>query len=108
MGVAKRDRIVLSDDGQENGTRPSISYLFRSVLKTYGQKAVGVLLTGMGRDGAEELKLMKEKGAVTIVQDKESSVVFGMPGEAIKLDAAHYVLPPEGIAATLNGLVSKK
>jgi two-component system chemotaxis response regulator CheB len=108
MGVVKRDRVVLSDDGQENGTRPSISYLFRSVLKTYGQKAVGVLLTGMGRDGAEELKLMKEKGAVTIVQDKESSVVFGMPGEAIKLDAAHYVLPPEGIAAKLNGLVTKK
>jgi len=107
MGVANRDRVVLSDDSPENGTRPSISYLFRSVVKVYGQNAVGVLLTGMGRDGAEELKLMKEKGAVTIVQDKESSVVFGMPAEAIKLDAAHYVLPPDTIAAKLKEMVNK-
>jgi len=107
MGVANRDRVVLSDDSPENGTRPSISYLFRSVVKVYGQNAVGVLLTGMGRDGAKELKLMKEKGAVTIVQDKESSVVFGMPAEAIKLGAAHYVLPPDRIAARLKEIVNK-
>lgn len=107
MGVVNGGRVVLSDDSPENGTRPSISYLFRSVVKVYGQNAVGVLLTGMGRDGAEELKLMKEKGAVTIVQDKESSVVFGMPAEAIKLDAPLYVLPPDRIAASLNKIVNK-
>jgi two-component system chemotaxis response regulator CheB len=61
----------------------------------------------MGRDGAEELKLMKKKGAVTIVQNKESSVVFGMPAEAIKLGAAHYVLPPDRIAARLREIVNK-
>jgi two-component system chemotaxis response regulator CheB len=87
--------------------RPSVSYLFRSVIKTYSRNAIGVLLTGMGRDGAEELKLMKDNGAVTIVQDKESSVVHGMPGAAIGLGAATYVLPADGIAGTLTHLVGR-
>ncbi|MDZ4163663.1 MAG: chemotaxis protein CheB, partial [Smithellaceae bacterium] len=56
-------------------------------------------------DGAQELKLMKDKGAVTIVQNEETSVVFGMPGEAVKIGGANYVLPLEEIAQTLAGLV---
>ena len=67
-----------------------------------------MLLTGMGKDGAEELKLMREKGAVTLVQDEKSSVVHGMPGEAIKLDAATYVLPLDRIAGALESLVNRK
>lgn len=105
MGVGGSNQIALSKNEPENGLRPSVSYLFRSVSKVFGPNAVGVLLTGMGKDGAEELSLMKEKGAITIVQDEESSVVYGMPGEALRLDAATYVLPPEGIAATLESLV---
>ena len=66
---------------------------------------LGVLLTGRERDGAEELKLMKDRGALTIARDEASSVVHGMPGEAIKLGAATYVLPPESIAAMLATLV---
>jgi len=62
----------------------------------------------MGRDGAEELRLLKGKGAVTIAQDKDSSVVHGMPGEAIKLDAATYILAPDKIAAVLIGLATDK
>jgi two-component system chemotaxis response regulator CheB len=58
----------------------------------------------MGKDGASELKLMKEKGAVTIAQDKESSIVYGMPGEAVALNAASFVLPPVKIAEFLSGL----
>lgn len=108
MTVESGGRIALSKDGTGNGLRPSVSCLFRSVAKVFGSNAVGVLLTGMGNDGAEELKLMKEKGAVTIVQDKSSSVVHGMPGEAIKLGAATHVLPPDRIAATLERLVNKK
>jgi two-component system, chemotaxis family, protein-glutamate methylesterase/glutaminase len=70
--------------------------------------AAGVLLTGMGKDGAEELRLLRDTGAVTMVQDKDSAVVYGMPGEAIKLNAATYVLPPERIAARLAWLADKK
>ncbi|MDO8803948.1 MAG: chemotaxis-specific protein-glutamate methyltransferase CheB [Elusimicrobiota bacterium] len=107
MGVGSGPRILLSDQAPENGLRPSVNYLFHSVAQVLGPRAVGVLLTGMGRDGAEELKAMKDKGAVTIAQDADSSVVHGMPGEAIKLGAAKYILPPEGIAAMLAGLVGK-
>jgi two-component system chemotaxis response regulator CheB len=107
MGIGIGPRIVLSDHAPENGLRPSVAHLFRSVAQVLGPAAVGVLLTGMGRDGANELKVMKEKGAITIAQDEESSVVHGMPGEAIKLGAATYVLPPAGIAAMLTALIKK-
>lgn len=105
--VAEVDRIMLSRDKPENGLRPSVSYLFRSIARAYGQNAAGVLLTGMGKDGAGELKLMKDKGAITIAQDKGSSVVHGMPGEAIRLGAATHVLPLDNIATILTILVNK-
>jgi two-component system chemotaxis response regulator CheB len=105
MKVDSGLRIGIMDDPQENGTRPSVSYLFRSVAHAFGGKAVGVLLTGMGRDGAEELKVMREAGAVTIAQDKESSVVHGMPGEAVKLGAARHCLPPHQIVEMLQRLL---
>ncbi|HLA28970.1 MAG TPA: chemotaxis-specific protein-glutamate methyltransferase CheB [Syntrophales bacterium] len=108
LGIGNGPRIVLSDHAPENGLRPSVAYLFRSVAQTLGPNAVGVLLTGMGRDGAVELKEMKDKGAVTIVQDKESSVVHGMPGEAVALNAHAYVLPPDKIATLLGTLTGKR
>lgn len=108
MMVERGGRIALARTGPVNGLRPSVSCLFRSVAEVYGCDAVGCILTGMGRDGAEELRLMKEKGAITIAQDKDSSVVHGMPGEAIKLDAAMLVLPPEKIAAVLTNLVNHR
>lgn len=104
MGVDRGGRVALVDAAPENGLRPSVSHLFRSVAEAYGHDAVAGLLTGMGRDGAEELKLLKDGGAVTFVQDKDSSVVYGMPGEAIRLDAAMLVLPPDKIAAVLANL----
>lgn len=106
MKVKMDGKIWLSKDDQENGLRPSVSFLFRSVAEEFGKNAVGILLTGMGKDGAKELKLMKEKGATTIAQDKESSVIHGMPGEAIDLDAAIYVLSLEKIAPALADLVN--
>lgn len=102
MKVAPRDRIVLTMEASQNGQRPSVGCLFQSVAEVYGGEAVAVLLTGMGKDGAEQMRLLKERGAVTIAQDKESSVVHGMPGTAIQLDAAMLVLPPEKIAAMLT------
>jgi two-component system chemotaxis response regulator CheB len=107
MKVDAGGHIVLTRDEPENGHRPSVSYLFRSVAQAFGNRAVGVLLSGMGKDGAEELGLMRERGAITIAQDKESSVVHGMPGEAIQLDAAAYVLPPEKITSALASLAGK-
>lgn len=106
MTVNSRGHLVLSEDAPENGSRPSVSILFRSVAQHYGAYAVGVLLTGMGRDGAKELRLMRDKGAVTIAQDEETSVVHGMPGEAIKLKGARYILPPDRIASVIDHHVS--
>ena len=107
MTVGSRDTIRLSAAPRENGMCPSVSSLFRSVEATYGANAAAVLLTGMGGDGAAELKLLRDAGAITIAQDQESSVVFGMPQKAIELDAAMYVLPPGGIARTLSVIVTK-
>ncbi len=90
-------RIELHPSPPENGLRPAANYLFRSVAKAYGKRAIGILLTGMGRDGAQGLKQMRDAGAVTFAQSKETCTVFGMPGEAVKLDAAGFVLPPEQI-----------
>ncbi|HHC24719.1 MAG TPA: chemotaxis-specific protein-glutamate methyltransferase CheB [Desulfobacterales bacterium] len=97
-GISRTGEILLSRNSPVNGLRPSVSHLFQSVAEAFGRRAAGVLLTGMGKDGAPELKLMREAGAVTIAQNKESSVVHGMPGEAIKLEAAKHILSPEEIA----------
>jgi two-component system chemotaxis response regulator CheB len=104
MGVRDCNRIFLTKDGRENGMRPSVSFLFRSVEEAFGSSTVGVLLTGMGRDGVEELR---DAGAVTIAQDEESCVVRGMPTQAIKTGAATLVLPPDGIAKTLTEILPK-
>jgi len=108
MKMEYGDKVALTKDPPENGLRPSVSYLFRSIVEVYGRDAVAGLLTGMGRDGAEELRLLKDKGAVTFVQDKDSSIVHGMPGEAIRLDAAMFVLPPGKIAALLASLANNE
>ncbi|MGH9456907.1 MAG: chemotaxis-specific protein-glutamate methyltransferase CheB [Thermoanaerobaculia bacterium] len=108
MRVEAGGRIVLADDPPENGLRPSVSYLFRSVASAYRDRAVAGLLSGMGRDGARELKLLRDRGATTFAQDRETSVVHGMPGEAIRLEGAAHVLPPEGIAALLARVGGKR
>lgn len=103
LGIDGGMRICLSKADPDNGLRPSVAHLFRSVAEICGPCAIGVILSGMGRDGAAELKLMKERGAVTVAQDEESCVIHGMPGEAIRLGAATHVLTPESLAATLAG-----
>ncbi|MDD4391626.1 MAG: chemotaxis response regulator protein-glutamate methylesterase [Desulfobacterales bacterium] len=108
MGVGSGRRIILSSSEPENGLRPSVSWMFRSVSEVFGKNAIGVLLTGMGKDGAQELKQMRQRGAVTIAQDRESSVVYGMPGEAVAINAAAYVLSPAEIAKFLSGLPRTK
>lgn len=108
LGAAPGGRIVLAHAEPEGGLRPAVSYLFRSLATTCGASAIGVLLTGMGKDGAAELKQMKQRGACTIVQDRDSSIVHGMPGEAIGLGAATFVLPADRIAGALLTHVKQK
>lgn len=81
--------------------RPSVEVLFRSVAKYVGRNAVGIILTGMGKDGAQGLLDMKNEGAFTIAQDESSSVVYGMPKEAIDLGAANKVAPLDRITQTV-------
>ena len=101
MEVNSIKQISLSKAEKENGLRPSVSYLFRSNANAFDKNAIGVLLTGMGADGAKELRLKKDKGAVTIAQDEKTSLVFGMPARAIEMGAAQYVLPSDKIAEAL-------
>lgn len=105
MGVEPGNRIVLSLAPPEHGMRPAVSYLFRSVAESLGANTLGVLLTGMGKDGASELKVLHKMGALTIAQDAETSIVHGMPGEAIALGAATYVRPADKIGGLIASLV---
>jgi two-component system chemotaxis response regulator CheB len=84
--------------------RPSVDVLFRSAARYAGKNAVGVLLTGMGDDGARGMLEMKQAGAATIAQDEATSLVFGMPKEAIKLGAADKVLPLAAVGGAILGL----
>jgi two-component system chemotaxis response regulator CheB len=104
LTVTRGGRAVIGGDGPVDGFRPSITRLFESVAAGYGDAAIGVLLTGMGRDGAAGLRRLREAGALTVAQDEPSSVVFGMPAEAVRLDAAAAVLAPEAIARVLGRL----
>lgn len=102
LGIDASECITLTADSAAGVLCPSVSHLFHSLARTFGSQVIGVLLTGMGRDGADGLLRLKQLGAITIAQDKESSVVHGMPGEAIKLGAADFVLPPAKIAELLT------
>lgn len=94
----------LNREAPEHSVRPAVSRLFRSLALASAPAAIGVLLTGMGRDGAEELLAMRRRGLLTIAQDKASAVVDGMPGEAARIGAAKMRLNPLEIAALLKRL----
>jgi two-component system chemotaxis response regulator CheB len=98
-------RVALHQGERRHYQRPAVDELFESVADYAGANAVGVILTGMGADGAAGLKRMLDAGARTIAQDQASSVVWGMPGEAVKLGAAEFVMPLgaiSGMALTLS------
>lgn len=95
----------LSDGPPVNRHRPSVDVMFRSVAQNVGKNAVGVVLTGMGDDGARGLKEIKETGAPTLVQDEKTSVVWGMPGEAFKIGAADKALPLDKISMKIIQLL---
>ena len=97
-------RVAVVDGPPVSRHRPSVDVLFRSVARTAGRNALGVIMTGMGDDGARGLKEMREAGARTLGQDEDSCVVYGMPKEAMKLGAVERELPLPAIpAAIMNG-----
>jgi len=104
MGITRQGRIRVTNEAAPDGFCPSVSHLFESAAEAYGRAALGVLLTGMGRDGAAGLRRLREAGGLTIAQDEESSVVFGMPQEAIRLGAAEKVLNPSEIGQAIRAL----
>ncbi|MEO0536180.1 MAG: chemotaxis-specific protein-glutamate methyltransferase CheB [Cyanobacteria bacterium P01_A01_bin.123] len=98
-------RFVHSQDPPVDGHCPSVTATFTSAAQYYGRRTLGILLTGMGRDGADGMKAIADAGGLTIAQDEATSVVFGMPQEAIALGAAHRVLPIQAIAPAILKLV---
>ena len=93
--------LVLKDGPAVCHNRPSIEVLFQSVARVAGSHALGMLLTGMGKDGAGGLLEIKKAGGQTLVQDRDSSVIFGMPAEAIRMGAAQKILPIDDIAGEI-------
>ncbi|MBQ9495629.1 MAG: chemotaxis response regulator protein-glutamate methylesterase [Treponema sp.] len=98
------DVIRLSQDPARNGHRPSADYLFESVAKKYQNHALGVIMTGMGRDGAAQLAEMRKQGAWTLGQDEQSAIVYGMPRVAWELGAVQKQVPLENMAEAINAL----
>lgn len=104
----RRQRIALTSEPERHSCRPSVDVLFESVAHEYGAHGIGCLLTGMGKDGAVGLAAIRTAGGMTIAQDAATSVVFGMPGEAVRIGAAVSVLPLREIAAALLKLSEQK
>ncbi len=94
----------LDDGAPVNRHKPSVDVLFHSVAKSAGENAIGVILTGMGRDGAKGLKEMRAAGSRTVAQDEATSVVWGMPGEAVSIGAADDVVPIDEMADHVHAL----
>ena len=102
--VVQRGTLRLTCDPERNSCRPSVDVLFESLAKEIGGETVACLLTGMGRDGAAGLLALRHAGALTIAQDEASSVVFGMPREAIEMGAVDRVLALDQIATALTAV----
>lgn len=99
--------IKLIQNEKVSGHRPSVDVMLNSVAENYGSKSMGIILTGMGKDGAQGLKLMKDKGAFTIGQDENSSIVYGMPQEALKIGAVEKQMPLLGITSGITSFFNK-
>lgn len=96
-------QVEVKDGPPVNRHKPSVDVLFRSAANTAGAEALGILLTGMGDDGARGLKSMRKSGGLTVAQDEATSVIYGMPRAAVEMEAAGMVLPLDQIARVING-----
>ncbi|WP_394558351.1 chemotaxis protein CheB [Aquipseudomonas alcaligenes] len=106
LGFAANRGVLLDDGPPVEHVRPAANHMFRSVARHFGKQAIGIQMSGMGRDGAQGLAELYGTGALTLVQDPSSAVIDSMPRAAIELQAARQVLPPEGIAELLNAIAA--
>lgn len=106
--VNKEGVVELCKEPPYKGLRPSANYLFRSLARAYGRRAMGIVLTGMGDDGAEGMEALHQEEGLTIAQDEGSCVVYGMPREAIMRNAVDYVLPLNHIAVAVSSLTARQ
>lgn len=102
------DRIGLNSNEKLHGVRPAADYLFKSASEHYGNKLLGIILTGMGRDGSQGMVEIKDKGGYNIVQSEESCVVYGMPGSAVEKGIVDEIMDLEDISMNLNKLIKVK
>jgi two-component system chemotaxis response regulator CheB len=91
-------KVLLHKRAPVNGHRPSVDVLVHSVAREYGRRAIGVIMTGMGRDGADAMGELRGTGGYVIAQDRETSVIYGMNGEVVRQGSAHEVVPLGEIA----------
>ncbi len=103
-----RTLIQLHEGPLENSCRPAVDVLFRSVASVYGPSALAVMLTGMGQDGLNGCRIIKEKGGTIIAQDRQTSAVWGMPGAVVEAGLADSVLPLRSIASSISSVVSPR
>jgi len=107
MRVNGRGVVELCKEPAYKGLRPAANYLFHSMARSYGPRALGIVMTGMGDDGAEGIEALYQAGGITIAQDEQSCVVYGMPREAVIRNAIDQILSLDQIAAVLESLVTK-
>jgi two-component system chemotaxis response regulator CheB len=108
MGISRGGRIVLTQEEKRKSLRPSVAYLFESLAKHFAAQTVAVMLTGMGSDGADEMKMLKDGGSITIAQSEASSTIFGMPKAAIDKGGATFVLDTVDISRKLVQVLKAK
>ena len=101
-------RVRLNDGPLVSGHKPAVDVMFESIAKVAGKNSIGALLTGMGKDGAQGLLSMYQAGAITMIQDEETSVVWGMPKAAAELGASKHIIPLQKIASALTKAVEQK
>jgi two-component system chemotaxis response regulator CheB len=106
--VIRDGRFHLSLDAERHSCRPSVDVLFESIARESGAATIAALLTGMGRDGASGLLAIRRAGGATLAQDEATSVVYGMPREAVLLGAAEQVLPIGAIGPAIGQLAGQR
>jgi len=106
LGVSREARVILSDDTPIGGFRPSATHLFRTAACSFGAGVAAVILTGMGRDGVDGLREVRTAGGIVLAQDEASSVVYGMPGEAVRAGLVDEVVPVQAVANRLAALAN--